>query len=118
MAAAPCNAHTHTVPWSECSQGVPLAPFNIVVVCCAAAAAVIAFTWTENTGSSSSSSSRQGGQLMKAVNCPATSMQRLQHVTLIQVRSITSNPDLWKLGLVQSLFEGSMYVRFSAACTI
>ncbi len=68
---APCSP-THTVPWTECSGGVPLAPFNLVILCCAVAAAVIAFTWTENTGSSSSSSSsssRQGGQLMTAVAC-------------------------------------------------
>jgi hypothetical protein len=92
--AAACDGSRHTVPWSECDAGVPLAPFNLVVICCALAAAIIAFTWTENTGSSSSSTtsttSRQGGQLMTAL------------------KRISSTPALWKLGLVQSLFEGSM----------
>ncbi len=92
--ALPCNGGSHAVPWKECDAGVPLAPFNLVVICCTLAAAIIAFTWTENTGTSSSSSStstsRQGGQLMTAL------------------KRISSTPALWKLGLVQSLFEGSM----------
>ena len=60
----------HTIPWSTCPEGVPLAPFNLVVLCCAAAAAVIAFTWTENTGGGggpAATAAREGGQLMTAV---------------------------------------------------
>ena len=93
--AVACDGSSFTLPWNECSTGVPLAPFNLVILCCTCAAAIIAFTWTENTGTSSSSSSssataRQGGQLMTAI------------------KRISSTPALWKLGLVQSLFEGSM----------
>lgn len=65
-----------------------VAPFMVALVCCISLSILVALYWTENHGDSKLNISET---LSEAV---------------VQLKS---NPRIWKLGMIQSLYEASMY---------